>query len=83
MQCISARDVASFKSTAKKQGNDWILNGEKTYISSTEEAKRLGGGYFVARMLGSKFFFVRYVVVLFSGVCGFRVFGSFVSELEP
>ena len=34
-------------------------------------------------MLGSKFFFVRYVVVLFSGVCGFRVFGSFVSELEP
>ena len=40
-------DVAGFKSTAKKQGNDWILNGEKTYISGTEEAKRLGGGYFV------------------------------------
>ena len=35
-----------------------------------------------ARMLGSKFFFVRYVVVLFGGVCGFRVFGSFVQELE-
>jgi len=30
-----------------------------------------------------KIFFVRCVVVLFSGVCGFRVFGSFVSELEP
>jgi acyl-CoA dehydrogenase len=40
-------DVAAFKSTARKQGNDWILNGEKTYISGTEEAKRLGGGYFV------------------------------------
>lgn len=40
-------DVAAFKSTAKKQGNDWILNGEKTYISGTEEAKRFGGGYFV------------------------------------
>jgi len=40
-------DVAGFKSTAKKQGNDWILNGEKVYISGTEEAKRLGGGYFV------------------------------------
>lgn len=40
-------DVAAFKSTAKKQGNDWILNGEKTYISGTEEAKKLGGGYFV------------------------------------
>jgi len=40
-------DVSGFKSTAKKQGNDWILNGEKTYISGTEEAKKLGGGYFV------------------------------------
>jgi acyl-CoA dehydrogenase len=40
-------DVAAFRSTAKKQGNDWILNGEKAYISGTEEAKRLGGGYFV------------------------------------
>jgi acyl-CoA dehydrogenase len=40
-------DVAAFKSTAKKVGNDWILNGEKTYISGTEEAKKLGGGYFV------------------------------------
>jgi acyl-CoA dehydrogenase len=40
-------DVAGFKSTAKKQGNDWILNGEKTYISGTEEARKMGGGYFV------------------------------------
>jgi len=40
-------DVAAFKSTAKRVGNDWILNGEKTYISGTEEAKKLGGGYFV------------------------------------
>src|SRR5512136_3174271 len=40
-------DVAAFKTTAKKVGNDWILNGEKTYISGTEEAKKLGGGYFV------------------------------------
>jgi len=40
-------DVAAFKTAAKKQGNEWILNGEKTYISGTEEAKKLGGGYFV------------------------------------
>jgi acyl-CoA dehydrogenase len=40
-------DVAAFKSTAKKDGNSWVLNGEKMYISGTEEAKRLGGGYFV------------------------------------
>jgi acyl-CoA dehydrogenase len=40
-------DVAAFKSTAKREGNSWVLNGEKMYISGTEEAKRLGGGYFV------------------------------------
>lgn len=40
-------DVAGFKSTAKKEGDKWVLNGEKTYISGTEEAKKWGGGYFV------------------------------------
>jgi acyl-CoA dehydrogenase len=40
-------DVAAFKSAARKEGNDWILNGEKMYISGTEEAKKLGGGYFL------------------------------------
>jgi acyl-CoA dehydrogenase len=40
-------DVAAFKSTAKRNGDKWILNGEKMYISGTEEAKRMGGGYFV------------------------------------
>jgi acyl-CoA dehydrogenase len=40
-------DVAAIKSTAKRDGNVWVLNGEKMYISGTEEAKKLGGGYFV------------------------------------
>jgi len=40
-------DVAAFKSTAKKQGNEWIINGEKMYISGTEEAKRMNGGFFI------------------------------------
>ncbi|UCH31243.1 MAG: acyl-CoA/acyl-ACP dehydrogenase [Candidatus Bathyarchaeota archaeon] len=40
-------DVASFKSHAKKKGSKWILNGEKMYLSGTEEAKKWGGGYFV------------------------------------
>jgi len=40
-------DVAAIKSTATKEGNEWILNGEKTYISGTEEVKKLGGGYFL------------------------------------
>jgi acyl-CoA dehydrogenase len=40
-------DVAAFKSTAKKEGNEWVVNGEKMYISGTEEALKLGGGYWI------------------------------------
>lgn len=40
-------DVAAFKSTAKKEGNEWIINGEKMYISGTEEAKKMNGGFFI------------------------------------
>ena len=39
-------DVAAFKSRAVRKGDKWVLNGEKTYISGTEEAKALNGGYF-------------------------------------
>ncbi len=40
-------DVSSHKSTAKKDGDHWILNGEKTFISGVEEARKWGGGYWV------------------------------------
>jgi len=40
-------DIASVKTTAKKEGDEWVINGEKIYISGTEEAKKLGGGYFI------------------------------------
>jgi acyl-CoA dehydrogenase len=40
-------DVAAIKTTGAQEGNQWILNGEKTYISGTEEAKKIGGGHFL------------------------------------
>lgn len=40
-------DVAAIKSTGRKEGDYWVVNGEKTYISGTEEAKKMGGGYFL------------------------------------
>ncbi len=40
-------DVAAIKTAGVKEGNQWILNGEKTYISGTEEAKKIGGGHFL------------------------------------
>jgi acyl-CoA dehydrogenase len=46
-------DVTAFKSTARKEDDNWVLNGEKVYISGTEEAKKLGGGYFVVARTSS------------------------------
>lgn len=40
-------DVAAFKSTARKEGDEWVINGEKMYISGTEEVKKMGGGYWI------------------------------------
>ncbi|MEM2105349.1 MAG: acyl-CoA dehydrogenase family protein [Candidatus Bathyarchaeia archaeon] len=40
-------DVAAIRTTGVKEGNQWVLNGEKTYISGTEEAKKIGGGHFL------------------------------------
>jgi acyl-CoA dehydrogenase len=40
-------DVAAFKSTAKKEGNEWVINGEKMYISGTEESAKMNGGFFI------------------------------------
>ena len=40
-------DVAAINSTGRKEGDEWVINGEKTYVSGTEEAKRMGGGYFL------------------------------------
>jgi len=40
-------DVAGFKSTAKKEGDEWVINGEKTFISGTEECKEWGGGFWI------------------------------------
>ncbi len=40
-------DVAAFKCTGRKDGDEWVLNGEKAYISGTEECKEWGGGFWV------------------------------------
>ena len=39
-------DVAGFQTTLKRTEGGWIVNGEKAYISGTEECKEMGGGYF-------------------------------------
>jgi acyl-CoA dehydrogenase len=38
-------DLAGMRTTARRDGDSFVLHGEKSYISGTEEAKRLGGGH--------------------------------------
>jgi acyl-CoA dehydrogenase len=38
-------DLANIKTTAKKIGDHYVINGEKTYISGVTEATRRGGGH--------------------------------------
>ena len=41
-------DVAGFKTELKPDGDGWVVNGEKSYISGTAEAAEIDGGYFVS-----------------------------------
>lgn len=38
-------DLLSFKSTARKEDDSWVLNGEKVYISLVREIEERGGGF--------------------------------------
>lgn len=47
-------DVANFKCTGEKDGDEWVLNGEKTFISGVVECEEIGGGYWVNVRTGEK-----------------------------
>lgn len=38
-------DLASMRTTARRQGADFVIRGEKAFVSGVEEAKQLGGGH--------------------------------------
>ena len=38
-------DLANMKTTIKKEGDHYIVNGDKNYISGVREAGKLGGGH--------------------------------------
>jgi acyl-CoA dehydrogenase len=38
-------DVGAIKTTAKRQGNKFVINGEKAYISLVKESQLVGGGH--------------------------------------
>ncbi|MDB4908099.1 MAG: acyl-CoA dehydrogenase protein [Gemmatimonadetes bacterium] len=70
-------DVSAMRTTATREGSDWILNGEKAWISNAGIAHQ----YVVfARVAGEEKSFVALVVE--SGDAGFSVTGQ-VSTLAP
>ncbi|MGP8077170.1 MAG: acyl-CoA dehydrogenase family protein [Thermoplasmata archaeon] len=38
-------DLAAMRTTSRQDGAEFVLRGEKSYVSGVEEAKRLGGGH--------------------------------------
>jgi len=65
-------DLANIKTTAKKVGDDYVINGEKTYISGVVEATRRGGGHLTlfrtAPELGNKGMTFAYVPANLPGI---------------
>jgi len=61
-------DLAAMRTTARRDGGDLVLRGEKAFISGVEEAKRIGGGHLtLAKADGGGFDFL-YVPTRTEGV---------------
>ena len=65
-------DLGNIKTVAKKIGNEYVINGEKTYISGVTEATRRGGGHLTlfrtAPELGTKGMTFAYIPAKLPGV---------------
>jgi acyl-CoA dehydrogenase len=62
-------DLAHMRTQARREGDHFVLRGEKSFISGTEEAKRLGGGHLtLARDAGGTGFHFLYVATDSPGI---------------
>jgi len=65
-------DLANIRTTAKKAGNDYTINGEKIYISGVTEATKKGGGHLTlfrtAPELGTKGMTFAYIPANLPGI---------------
>jgi acyl-CoA dehydrogenase len=65
-------DLANIKTAAKRSGDEYVINGEKTYISGVIEATKRGGGHLTlfrtAPELGTKGMTFAYVPAKLPGI---------------
>jgi acyl-CoA dehydrogenase len=62
-------DLANLKTTATREGEEFVLRGEKSFISGVEEAKALGGGHLtLARDPAGEGFQLLYVPTRSNGI---------------
>lgn len=65
-------DLANIKTVATKKGDQYVLNGEKVYISGVTESKKRGGGHLTlfrtAPELGNKGMTFAYVPINANGI---------------
>ncbi|HXW67140.1 MAG TPA: acyl-CoA dehydrogenase family protein [Thermoplasmata archaeon] len=60
-------DLAHLRTTARRAGEGFVLNGEKAFVSGVEEAKRMGGGHLTLARADTGFDFL-YVPTRTDGV---------------
>jgi acyl-CoA dehydrogenase len=62
-------DLAGMKTTSKRDGKDFIINGEKAFISGVTEAKERGGGHLtITKSLDKEGFSIIFVPTQAKGV---------------
>ncbi len=61
-------DLANLRTTSRRDGEAFILHGEKAFVSGVEEAKRLGGGHLTLSKSATGGFNFLYVPTRLSGV---------------
>lgn len=61
-------DLANLRTSSRRDGDEFVLHGEKAFVSGVEEAKRLGGGHLTLSKAAAGGFNFLYVPTRSNGV---------------
>jgi acyl-CoA dehydrogenase len=61
-------DLANLRTSSRREGKEFVVRGEKTFVSGVEEAKHLGGGHLTLTRSGSDGFNFLYIPTNLKGI---------------